>query len=40
MSAIVVTHDWDLVRQMGLREVRGTPVPAACGAASCFAALA
>ena len=40
MSAIVVTHDWDLVQQMGLREVRGTPVPAARGAASCFAALA
>jgi putative ABC transport system ATP-binding protein len=39
MSAIVVTHDWDLVQQMGLREVRGTPVPAACGAASCFAAV-
>ena len=40
MSAVVVTHDWDLVRQMGLRELRGSPVAVAWGAASCFAALA
>ncbi len=40
MSAVVVTHDWDLVQQMGLREVRGSPAPAAHGAASCFTLVA
>ncbi|MGQ0697107.1 MAG: ABC transporter ATP-binding protein [Panacagrimonas sp.] len=36
MSAIIVTHDWELVRRLGLREIRGAPIHAVQGAASRF----
>lgn len=35
-TAIVVTHDWDLVRSLGLDEVRAEPLPVAEGSGSRF----
>jgi putative ABC transport system ATP-binding protein len=37
LTAIIVSHDWDLVRSLGLREVRAVPLPLAEGAATRFA---
>ncbi|MDG4576678.1 MAG: ATP-binding cassette domain-containing protein [Defluviicoccus sp.] len=37
LTAIIVSHDWDLVRSLGLREVKAVPLPAAEGAATRFA---
>ena len=36
LTAIIVSHDWDLVRSLGLREVRAVPLPLAEGAATRF----
>lgn len=36
MTAIIVTHDWELVRRLGLREIRGLPLARDGGAASRF----
>lgn len=37
ISAIVVSHDWDLVQSLGLREVRAAPFAVAQGSATRFA---
>jgi putative ABC transport system ATP-binding protein len=37
VTAIVVTHDWELVQTLGLRQVRAEPLAAESGSASRFA---
>jgi len=37
ITAVIVSHDWELVRSFGLREVRAESVPTAVGSASRFA---
>lgn len=36
ITAVIVTHDWEMVRSMGLREVRATMASSASGSSSRF----
>ncbi len=36
ITAVIVTHDWDLVKSFGLREIRAEPTTAAAGSATRF----